>query len=436
MLAPIATEVKSTTPGGLTATSGTTRTTNLASPGDPLSLVTLTDTVTLNGRTSTSVYDAATRTTTSTSAAGRVSTTQIDALGRPVLTQTAGLEPVAYAYDARGRLETVTQGTGPDARTVTFDYDAAGYLGTITDALGRSAGFAYDPAGRVTTQTFPDGRAVLFDYDAKGNLTALTPPGRPEHAFGYTPVDLTAEYIPPDVAAGTNSTQYSYNLDKQLTRVLRPDGESVDLAYDTAGRLATLTVPEGAFTYGYHATTGHLSQITAPDGGTLDFSYDGSLLTGAAWAGDIAGSVGFAYDNDFRVTSVTVNGANPVAYTYDPDSLLTQAGSLTLTRNAQNGLLTGSTLGTVADTWDYNGFGEPAGYTATQGGAPLLAIAYTRDKLGRITEKTETVGGVDQPPTPMATTSPGAWWRSRRTARSSPPGTTTPTATAPTSTAP
>jgi len=382
-----------TTPGGLTATTATTRTANLTDPDDPLSLVTLTDQLTINGRTSTSVYDAATRTTTSTSAAGRVSTTEIDALGRPVLTQTAGLEPVAYAYDARGRLETLTQGTAPDARTVTFAYDADGYLASITDALGRSAGFDYDPAGRVIGQTFPDARQVLFDYDAKGNLTGLTPPGRPEHGFGYTPVDLTAEYIPPDVAAGTNSTQYSYNLDKQLTRVLRPDGEAVDLAYDTAGRLATLTVPEGDFTYGYHATSGNLSRITAPDGGTLDFSYDGSLLTGAAWAGDIAGSVGFAYDNDFRVSSVTVNGANPVAYAYDPDSLLTQAGSLTLTRSAQNGLLTGSTLGTVADQWDYNGFGEPDGYTASHGGSPLIAIAYTRDKLGRIAEKTETVGG-------------------------------------------
>ena len=30
---------------------------------------------------------------------------------------------------------------------------------------------------------------------------------------------------------------------------------------------------------------------------------------------------------------------------------------------------------------------------AIQGGSPLIAIAYTRDKLGRVTEKTETVGG-------------------------------------------
>ena len=60
--------------------------------------------------------------------------------------------------------------------------------------------------------------------------------------------------------------------------------------------------------------------------------------------------------------AVSVNGANPVAYDYDADSLLTQAGSLTLTRNAQNGLLTGTTLGSVTDSCSYNGFGEPTGY--------------------------------------------------------------------------
>jgi RHS repeat-associated protein len=383
-----------TTPSGRIFSSDQTRMATLADPNDPLSLVTLTDAVTINGRTSTSVYDAATRTTTNTSAAGRTSTTEIDAFGRPTLTQTAGLAPVAYSYDDHGRLESRTQGTHPDTRTFTLAYDAEGYLSSITDPLGHTMGFDYSLAGRIIGRTFADDRETLFDYDAKGNLISLVPPGSPEYGFGYTPVDLLAEYVPPDVGAGTNSTQFSYNLDKQLTRELRPDGEPFDLGYDAAGRIATLTVPEGTFTYPYSDTTGKLSRITAPDGGELDFTYDGALLTGTTWLGEIAGNVGFAYDNNFRLTSVTVNGTDPIDYAYDPDGLLLQAGDLTLDRDAPNGLLIGSALGTVADTWDYNGFGEPVSYTATQGGAPLIEIAYIRDKLGRITEKAETIDGI------------------------------------------
>lgn len=392
MQTPVQTSTVEKTPT-LTRSMAASRTVSLANPSDLTSVTKQTDTFTINGRSSTQTYDAATRTTTEISAAGRKTQTTIDTVGRPTRTQTTGIEPVVYAYDARGHLETVTQGSGADVRTVTFAYDASGYLASITDALGRNAAFTYDPAGRVTRQTFPDGREVLFGYDTNGNLTSLTPPGRPAHAFTYTPVDLTATYVPPDVGAGTNSTDYNYNLDKQLTRITRPDGKTVALDYDTAGRLSTLTIPDGVFTYGYQAATGHLNQIIAPDGGTLSFSYDGSLLTGVTQTGSITGSVGFGYDNDFRVTSVTVNGANAMAYQYDADSLLIQAGGLTLNRSAQNGLLTGATLGSVSDSLSYDGFGEVTGYTAKYSGTTLLSTQFSYDKLGRITQKVETVQG-------------------------------------------
>lgn len=32
------------------------------------------------------------------------------------------------------------------------------------------------------------------------------------------------------------------------------------------------------------------------------------LATGTSWSGDINGQVTYAYDNDFRVTGITVNG--------------------------------------------------------------------------------------------------------------------------------
>jgi YD repeat-containing protein len=88
----------------------------------------------------------------------------------------------------------------------------------------------------------PDGRAILYGYDATGNLTSLTPPGRLPHVFHYTSVDQTAEYIPPDVGAGTNNTVYTYNLDQDLTDIARPDGQVLHFNYDGAGRLSTLSL--------------------------------------------------------------------------------------------------------------------------------------------------------------------------------------------------
>jgi YD repeat-containing protein len=59
---------------------------------------------------------------------GWASTTTIDAQGRVTRTQVDSLEPVAFAYDPRGRLSTVTQGTGGTARTSTFAYNPQGFL--------------------------------------------------------------------------------------------------------------------------------------------------------------------------------------------------------------------------------------------------------------------------------------------------------------------
>jgi YD repeat-containing protein len=164
--------------------------------------------------------------------------------------------------------------------------------------------------------------------------------------------------------------------------------------YDTGGRVSTLTEPRGQTNFTYHPTTGKLTGITAPDGGTLAYSYDGSLLTGVSWAGAVVGAVGWTYNTDFRVTTERVNGGTPITFTYDPDRLLTGAGALTLTHAPQNGLLTGSTLGNVTDTYTYSTFGEVSAYQATYSGTPQLAMQYARDILGRIIQKTETLAGV------------------------------------------
>jgi len=88
-------------------------------------------------------------------------------------------------------------------------------------------------------------RGVARTYDPGGNVTSITPPDRPAHGFTYTPVNLEEDYAPPNVGAGTNSTHYTYNLDKQLTQITRPDGQTVDLGYDTGGRLSTVTTVQG-----------------------------------------------------------------------------------------------------------------------------------------------------------------------------------------------
>jgi RHS repeat-associated protein len=250
-----------------------------------------------------------------------------------------------------------------------------------------------DPVGRVTRQILPGGKQISFAYDSNGNMTKLVPPSKPEHGFGYNEVDLNDTYTPPEVGIGDTETKYGYNLAKQPTIVTRPDGKTIGFTYDTSGRLQELLIPEGEITYAYHADTGNLTNILAPDS-TMSYTYDGSLLEKTAWSGLIAGNVSVTYNDDLMVTSQSVNDGDSVSYGYDDDGLLTSAGELTISRDAQNGMMTGSTIGSVSDSITYNVFGELRQYQAKYGGSTLYSVDYgTRDKLGRIVTKTETVNG-------------------------------------------
>lgn len=392
MQSPILKSLTIQTPSVLTSTLTSSRAVTLTNPSDPLSLATQTDTLVINGRAYSSTYTQATRLLSTTTPANRTSQVTLDAKGRVIQEQVTGLEAVSYTYDALGRLSTITQGTGAAARTSTLNYNVKNELTNIQDPLLRNVGFAYDLAGRITIQTLPDTRTIGYSYDANGNVTSITPPGKPVHQFAYTPVDLESNYNPPDSGFSPRNTQYAYNLDRQLTTVTRPDGQTIQLGYEpTGGRLSTLTLPGNLVTtYAYGATTGTLSSITAP-GSTLSYTYDGSLLKQTTWSGTVAGSVSRNYDNNFRITSQSVNGANTIAFGYDNDSLLTSAGSLTISRSSQNGLISGSTLGVVSDSRNYSTFGELGSYTANVNGSPVFSTTHTRDKLGRITQKIETI---------------------------------------------
>ncbi len=344
----------------------------------------------------------------------------IDADGRLVGVRLGSLHPLKVGYDSRGRVQTLKQGPGGAAdRQTSFGYHpTTGRLATLTDAAARVTSFdLYDAAGRLTQMTLPGSRIVGFGYDANGNLTSLTPPGQPAHIFRYTAVDNESEYEPPALAGIPDPrTIYSYNVDRQLELVTRPDGTSVDPLYESAsGRLDTITlrrnaVVEGVFDYVYEPIDaqgkgGRLSSIAGPEAETLSFAYDGVLPLSSTWGGVVIGSVSRTFRDDFRVATDTVaagSTTSTVTYAYDKDGLVTAASvnggpAYTIVRSSSHGLITGTTLASsspVTTTETSNAFGDLAEETASFASAERYKNEYMlRDAVGRIQQKRETLLG-------------------------------------------
>lgn len=133
----------------------------------------------------------------------RMVTALRDVQNRPVFTQVPNIDAVNYGYDPRGRLTTITQGSGTDRRSLAYTWGADGFVERITDAQQRETLYQRDPAGRITQAVLPGTRTIGTGYDANGNVTGVTPPNKPEHRFGYTPVDLAEQYIPPTISGLT-----------------------------------------------------------------------------------------------------------------------------------------------------------------------------------------------------------------------------------------
>ena len=281
-----------------------------------------------------------------------------------------------------------------------------GEVSTIIDPMNRTVDFEYDLMGRVLRKTFEKGtadeRIVEYTYDESGNVLSVKPAGKPVHNFYYDTVDLPDIYEAPLVTGITEPerrTEYTYNLDRQVEDIVRPDGTTIHLTYEltkegyaqSTGKLQKITVPgRGDIELTYETTGGKkLSTVSTPEGDTLTYAYDGALMTSESWSGNVTGTVSRAYNDDFQTTEVTA-GSVTTGYTYDNDGLLLTAGDMTITRDTESGLVTGTTLDTIATTQTYNTFGEIATYDAGDYSYTIVS----RDLLGRITEKDETVQGI------------------------------------------
>ncbi len=216
-------------------------------------------------------------------------------------------------------------------------------------------------------------------------------------------------YAPPNVQPPLpeHRTLYKYNLDGQIVRITRPDGVAINFSYDLLnGQIASYSTPAGQTTFNYDIVDGRLDRITAPDGGTIEYQYNGELVTQESWAGTVVGAIDNTYDDAFRLSKQTVNGASTLVVDYDQDStpqtgtlyddptLTTQVAQVALTLDPTNSrTVVGSSVGQASESFEFNSLGDVTRITASFGGTTLLGLQYGRDLSGRVESILEQIEG-------------------------------------------
>ncbi|MBI5543612.1 MAG: hypothetical protein HY901_06975 [Deltaproteobacteria bacterium] len=386
--APVARDFRYTLPSGLSLYGAQQRSVVYESGASPRLPTRFTESISASGDTFTSDYDGASRTLTYSSAEGRQVVLTLDEKGRVVAGEMEGFAQRSVSYDGRGRPTAVTNGT----RHTTLVHDeSGGWLASITDPMSRTITIQRDVLGRPEKVTLADGSVVKLGYDAGSNLTSVTSPGRASsYEYGYTPVDLESSFTPPAVEDWDPATRFTHDVDRALTRVERPDSQAIDIAYDASGRPEAIEHRKGRIELTYEPVAGRLVTAKAPEE-TLQLEYDGPLVTRVAWSGAVSGSVEYVYDRHLRIQRTRVNGEQSLERDYDGDGLLFFAGGCDLRRD-ERGLVTRGGCGRVLDDYEYDEYGEMTARLTRTPNQELLAVAYERDALGRITRKTEIAG--------------------------------------------
>ncbi|ATQ66729.1 sugar-binding protein [Methylosinus trichosporium OB3b] len=231
---------------------------------------------------------------------------------------------ILYAYDANGRLASVTDPRGlttrytnnlldlpdaiasPDTRLTSKTYDAAGNVLTSTDALSQTTTYLYDQLSRLVKTTYADGSIATYVYDQGdygiGRLTSVTD-STGTTSFAYDAFGHVVQKTQTIGAVTLTSKWFYHATNGRLIGHTYPSGFKLLYSYDSAGRVSAIT-------------------LQRPDGtqSTLigAISY-GPFETITSWNPNVSGGGSYirSFNADGRITNITSSTGNKLTYTYD-----------------------------------------------------------------------------------------------------------------------
>src|SRR4051812_3793399 len=336
-----------------------------------------------------------------------------DALNRPLQINNPDGGQTSYTYSSATSISQNTKLTSSQTLSVTSTLDGLGRIShqqlTSDPAGTTTADATYDVDGRTKTITNPhrttasptDG-TTQFEYDALDRVTKIT---RPD---GNTVQELYSNNCVTDTDDASKQLMNCNDALGRITNSFEPDGTGAlnwetDTTYDALDSMSTIVQKGGTTTSSLWRTRsfsydglGRLTSMTAPESGTTNLYY--TTAAGGLCAGEPelqcrqtdarSTTITFAYDALNRMTGKTYSDTTPaVTYSYDQTSF----NGLTIANG--NGVRTGMTDGSGSTAWAFDSMGRVTTRQQTIGSV-TKSIGYTYNLDGSVATMTYPSGRV------------------------------------------
>ncbi|AGL18967.1 RHS repeat-associated core domain-containing protein [Actinoplanes sp. N902-109] len=327
-------------------------------------------------------------------------TKTVDPAGKTRSKSYTSFSDVLSSTDATNNTSTNTYGAN-GGQSLTASASATGSKTTATFA---NAATPANPTGNFQPSSSADGQgnSTGYSYNGAGNRLSSKDALASEAKVDYNDDGTVKKSTSP--AEGSNGTTYTYDTNKQLTKVTPPTGNSLaarDYTYDSFGRLQSATDGSGRTTHYEYDLDDRVEKTWYSDKTVpVEYEYDGAgNLYGRT---DADGRLAVEYDRLNRV----ISRYGSLWYGYDAVGNLTglsdQRGEAWYSYDNRN-LLTGMDSGNAEYSFEYDDNGRRT-YTRLglkKTGSPQY-VAETHnsyDKSGRInrttTKRWQRVNGVD-----------------------------------------
>jgi RHS repeat-associated protein len=191
---------------------------------------------------------------------------QYDGDGKILAKRLNNLVTAKYEYDRLDQLRLIAYAAGSSALGgMAFQPSLMGQIMAISDGAGQH-GYDYDKDFRLTSATHsnPYLPSESYQYDAIGNIVNSSQPYPPLENAMYE-YDLNGNRISKTVGGAV--WRYEYDYENRLTKVMPPEGQSIEYKYDALGRRISRSYGEQWTHYTYDG-----------DDVVLDQNSDGSWI--------------------------------------------------------------------------------------------------------------------------------------------------------------